>query len=160
VSQETMKWLNNNTLIGFTDKRGNAWHYRESDQGDESNHYPGAIPVDDVLRRLFNFKVIESPITYVVSGVVDNAIGPIDVGHILGIVAHLFLSGPAVDIGLGDPKSIRRQCPWNRRVAPSHDAFANRGVTWKSAAGRRHKIIHRLNEKRGAGSRGLSGNDC
>jgi phage/plasmid-like protein (TIGR03299 family) len=63
VSQETMEWLNNNTLIGFTDKRGNAWHYRKADQGVESNHYPGAIPVEDVRRRLFNWKVVEGDVT-------------------------------------------------------------------------------------------------
>jgi phage/plasmid-like protein (TIGR03299 family) len=59
LSRETFEWLNQYTLIGFTDKRGNAWHYREAMQGAESNHYPGAIPVDDVLRRLFNFTVDE-----------------------------------------------------------------------------------------------------
>jgi len=59
MSRETSEWLNRMILVGFTDKRGNAWHYRDEDQGDESNHYPGAIPVDDVLRRLFNFEVRE-----------------------------------------------------------------------------------------------------
>lgn len=74
MSKETDKWLNTMTLIGYTDKRGPAWHYREDLQGSENNHYPGAIPVDDVLRHLFNFEVIEAPITYVVKGIVDNAI--------------------------------------------------------------------------------------
>lgn len=64
MSQETMLWLNTMTLIGFTDKRGNAWHYRENDQGSESNHYPGVIPVDNVLRRLFSFEVVERPIYF------------------------------------------------------------------------------------------------
>jgi phage/plasmid-like protein (TIGR03299 family) len=62
VSQETSAWLNNQTLIGFTDKRGFAWHYRIEDQGAESNHYPGAVPLEDVLRRLFNFTVDETPL--------------------------------------------------------------------------------------------------
>jgi phage/plasmid-like protein (TIGR03299 family) len=62
MSAETMEWLNRMTLIGFTEKRGNAWHYRESDQGEETNHYPGAIPVADTLRRLFNFEVVEQEI--------------------------------------------------------------------------------------------------
>lgn len=62
MSQETMEWLNQRTLIGFTGKRGNAWHYREDAQGTEPNHYLDAIPVDDVLRRLFNFDVIEQPL--------------------------------------------------------------------------------------------------
>lgn len=62
MSRETSAWLNTMTLIGFTDKRGFAWHYRIEDQGTESNHYPGAIPVDDVLRRLFNFTVDDQPL--------------------------------------------------------------------------------------------------
>lgn len=62
MSKETMTWLNSMTLIGFTEKRGTAWHYRAEDQGEESNHYPGAVPVDDVIRRLFNFDVVERDI--------------------------------------------------------------------------------------------------
>ena len=62
MSQETMQWLNNNVLVGFTDKRGEAWHYRASDQGDEPNHYAGAIPVEDVRRRLFNWEPVEGPV--------------------------------------------------------------------------------------------------
>ena len=64
MSAETMEWLNTMTLVGFTESRGEAWHYRLEDQGDEPNHYPGAIPVDDVLRRLFNFNVIEAEVLY------------------------------------------------------------------------------------------------
>src|SRR5215203_1784533 len=65
-----MVHLNTNTLIGFTAKRGNAWHYRAVLQGDESNHYPGAIPVADVKRRLLNWQAaprrvaIEFPATF------------------------------------------------------------------------------------------------
>jgi len=62
MSQETMEWLNVNTLIGFTDRRGNAWHYRIELQELESNHYNGPVPVADILRRLFNFTVDEAPI--------------------------------------------------------------------------------------------------
>jgi phage/plasmid-like protein (TIGR03299 family) len=57
MSKETLKALNSSTLIGFTDQRGNAWHYRKAEQGAESNHYPGEIPVEDVRRRLFDFTV-------------------------------------------------------------------------------------------------------
>lgn len=67
MSRETSEWLNTMTLIGFTEKRGPAWHYRESSQGAEPNHYPGAIPVDDVLRRLFNFEVVEAPVYYLLN---------------------------------------------------------------------------------------------
>lgn len=50
MSRETSEWLNRNVLVGFTDKRGNAWHYKADDQGDEPNHYPGPVPVADVGR--------------------------------------------------------------------------------------------------------------
>jgi phage/plasmid-like protein (TIGR03299 family) len=55
MSAETSQWLNTNILRGFTEKRGKAWHYSAADQGDESNHYDGAIPVEDVRRRLFSW---------------------------------------------------------------------------------------------------------
>jgi phage/plasmid-like protein (TIGR03299 family) len=58
MSAETASWLNTMTLIGFTEKRGNAWHYRESEQGTEPNHYPHAIPVPDLERRLFGWKPV------------------------------------------------------------------------------------------------------
>ena len=67
MSEQTYEWLNTMTLIGFTEKRGHAWHYREEFQGDEPNHYPSAIPVPDVLRRLFNFEVVETPL-YIPNG--------------------------------------------------------------------------------------------
>lgn len=68
MSQETLAWLNTRTLIGFTAERGTAWHYRKEEQGDQSNHYPGAIPVGDVLTRLFNFEVVEAPEGYLWNG--------------------------------------------------------------------------------------------
>lgn len=55
MSRETIEWLNSNVLVGFTDHRGKAWSYRAAYQGTESNHYTGAIPVEDVHRRLFNW---------------------------------------------------------------------------------------------------------
>jgi len=63
MSRETAEWLNRNVLVGFTAKRGNAWHYRADLQAAEPNHYEGAIPVDDVLRRLFAWKAIELPVS-------------------------------------------------------------------------------------------------
>ena len=58
MSRETLSWLNNNVLVGFTDKRGPAWHGRRGDD----NHYPGAVPVADVRKRLFSFEVEEVPV--------------------------------------------------------------------------------------------------
>jgi phage/plasmid-like protein (TIGR03299 family) len=63
MSAETSTTLNQSTLIGHTDKRGHAWHYRAEDQGAESNHYPGAIPVEDVRRRLFYWHAVEGDLT-------------------------------------------------------------------------------------------------
>src|SRR5215467_11157674 len=64
MSQETSWWLNNMTLQGFTDKRGTAWHYMESEQGAEPNHYPGAIPVPDVKRRLFDWEPVTGEVQH------------------------------------------------------------------------------------------------
>ena len=61
MSTETTNWLNQNVLIGMTEKRGNAWHYKASDQGAEPNHYTGEIPIEDVRRRLFHWEAVEMP---------------------------------------------------------------------------------------------------
>lgn len=68
MSAETTEWLNTFQLIGLTDPiygRGNAWHKDEAMQkrlGLEQNHYPHAIPVEDVLRRLFNWQAVEAEV--------------------------------------------------------------------------------------------------
>ncbi len=56
MSKESLTWLNTNTLIGCTDKRGTAWHWRAEQQGEQSNHYPGPIPLQDVQDRLFHWQ--------------------------------------------------------------------------------------------------------
>jgi len=62
MSAETSKWLNTMTLIGNVLKRGHAWHWRATEQGEEPNHYDGFIPKEDVERRLFNFTAISEPV--------------------------------------------------------------------------------------------------
>lgn len=74
MSAETMTWLNTMTLIGQTAKRGNAWHYRAEDQGNEANHYAGFIPVPDVKRRLFDWEAIEGDITSTGTIVNENGV--------------------------------------------------------------------------------------
>lgn len=66
MSKETALHLNTQTLIGFTEVRGKAWHYRAELQGAESNHYDGAIPVGDVERRLFHWNAIKVPVQAIV----------------------------------------------------------------------------------------------
>ncbi|AXN53645.1 hypothetical protein HOT82_gp083 [Gordonia phage Ronaldo] len=62
MSQESSLWLNRNVLIGLEEKRGKAWHWRKADQGDESNHYPMGIPMEEVERRLFNWEPLRASI--------------------------------------------------------------------------------------------------
>ena len=78
MSQETMEWLNSNTMIGFTANReaykhmgwgmtydeasgeNRAWWYMP----EFANGYPGAIPVEEVERVLFNWEPIETEIMH------------------------------------------------------------------------------------------------
>ncbi|MGW4958219.1 DUF932 domain-containing protein [Nonomuraea sp. NPDC004186] len=99
MSRESLTWLNQNTLIGFTTKRGSAWHYRASHQGDEPNHYPGPIPVADVKRRLFHWQPVEGTVetSYLTGDGVTRLTDPTrktiirpDTGHILGIFKQGF----------------------------------------------------------------------
>jgi phage/plasmid-like protein (TIGR03299 family) len=69
MSKETIQWLNEFTLVGFTEKRGNAWHFSDSHQGELSNHYAQAVPVADVERRLFNWEPVKVPVEYTIDGV-------------------------------------------------------------------------------------------
>src|SRR5690606_13296651 len=89
MSKETHEWLSNNVLIGFTEKRGNAWHYREGDQ----NHYTGPVPVADIERRLFHWDPEIVPL-YVPVGSAGTeflevpgrvAVRRPDTGHVLGV---------------------------------------------------------------------------
>src|SRR5205823_3266147 len=94
MSRETLAHLNTQTLIGYTSKRGQAWHYRAEHQGSEPNHYENAVPVADVRRRLFHWTPKEAEIQAVtmdVDGVgtytdkTRKAIVRPDTGAILGV---------------------------------------------------------------------------
>lgn len=61
MSRETLNWLNSNTLIGFGHK---AWHFSQTEQGAEPNHYPHAIPAEDVTRRLFSWTAQPTELSY------------------------------------------------------------------------------------------------
>jgi phage/plasmid-like protein (TIGR03299 family) len=73
MSKQTIEWLNTNVLVGMTDARGNAWHYRQSAQGTESNHYAGAIPIEDVRRRLFSWDAVPARVAVEVAATMENA---------------------------------------------------------------------------------------
>lgn len=93
MSVETLTWLNTNTLIGMTDERGESWHYRAEEQGERSNHYPGAIPVGDVADRLFHWDAIKIPVLAEFPADVDTMtrlddLGyPVEVKRLPGLVA-------------------------------------------------------------------------
>ncbi len=96
MSTETLSWLNSNVLVGFTEQRGEAWHYRASEQGDEPNHYAGAIPLADVKRRLFSWEAAETTL-FVVDGDGNNhpvpdrkAIVRNDTFAVLGVVSESY----------------------------------------------------------------------
>lgn len=57
MSKETREWLSTRTLIGFTSKRGFAWHYRKGD----GNHYENEVPVSDVRELLAKVKPVSDP---------------------------------------------------------------------------------------------------
>ncbi len=65
-SNQDVRELNLMTLIGCTAERGDAWHKRDDLQGDESNHYAGFIPREDVMRRLFSWDPQRADVAYLV----------------------------------------------------------------------------------------------
>lgn len=75
MSKETLEWLNRNVLIGMTEKRGRAWHYRSSSQGGEPNHYPGFVPAADVRRRLFAWEARSAALQYTIPSTLEEATG-------------------------------------------------------------------------------------
>ena len=81
MSEQKKVLLNSNILVGYTAERGNAWHYRADLQGDEPNHYTGAIPVEDILRRLFSWQAISAPVFIQVPATLDDATGVDDNGN-------------------------------------------------------------------------------
>ena len=103
MSKESLSTLNTQTLIGYTDKRGSAWHYRAEEQGTESNHYTGSIPVEDVRRRLFGWDALEGAITataitadgvMVTEDPTRKAIMRSDTGALLGIFKQSYKIHP------------------------------------------------------------------
>src|SRR5688572_3525646 len=78
MSRETLTHLNTNVLIGNTDERGHAWHYKAELQGEQSNHYPGFIPVADVAQRLFHYQAVPRRIAVELPATIETMthIGP------------------------------------------------------------------------------------
>lgn len=103
MSKETMTTLNNDILIGFQEVYGKAWHFDAAYQGQESNHYTGAIPVEDVYRRLFDWEPVDGEITITAlseNGVISvtdaerKAILRSDTGAVMGIFKKGYQAHP------------------------------------------------------------------
>jgi len=58
MSRETLDWLNTMTVIGDTDQRGTAWHYRQG----ATNHFSGAIPMDTVEQLICPWEPKQQPL--------------------------------------------------------------------------------------------------
>ena len=82
MSRETLSWLNLNTLIGFTDKRGTAWHYRADLQADAGNHFPGAVPLSRV-EAMFGFQVVPTELSITVPADIETMTGLNDAGEMV-----------------------------------------------------------------------------
>jgi phage/plasmid-like protein (TIGR03299 family) len=100
MTRETFEHLNTQVLVGFAEKRGTAWHYKKELQAEEPNHYPNAVPIDDVRRRLFAWHAESVPMFVNGTGadggdviVVPNrrAIVRDDTGEVLGVVSESYL---------------------------------------------------------------------
>lgn len=79
MSRETLQWLNENSLIGFTAERGKAWHHLEG----YDNHFEGAIPVDRML-DLMSYPLAEGTPTVTVLG--DDGVSTFEAKGHKGIV--------------------------------------------------------------------------
>jgi phage/plasmid-like protein (TIGR03299 family) len=119
MSQESLSWLNTMVLVGMTESRkgfvdpvdpyesvndaeGRAWHFRQNLQGAEANHYPGFIPVEDVVRRLFSWQVVEG--THESTGHIITPTGVEDF-HIVDEKRKSMLRPPRA-LGPDDPGAI------------------------------------------------------
>lgn len=108
MSKHTLQYLNDNTLVGYGRK---AWHFKESLQGAESNHYLGAIPVEDVRRRLFHWTAEPVDLSYTWAGQIRQAprkVGFVrsDTGDFLGDASTRYAPHQFQDSLLGGVQKI------------------------------------------------------
>lgn len=94
MTREKIADLRTNTLIGYTEQNGLAWHADHAAGAVNDNHFEGPVPIDAILTRLFHWEAKEGKITVTVideDGVqsiedpIHKAIVRPDSGTILGI---------------------------------------------------------------------------
>ena len=64
MSAETLEWLADNSLIGFTEKRGNAWWDARGGVTTDGvpNHFEGPVPIERVT-QLLDFELVKADLT-------------------------------------------------------------------------------------------------
>lgn len=63
--QDKMQLNREDILVGDTAARGEqSWHYNATNKISVANHYTGAIPVQDVLDKLFHWTPVEVPFDF------------------------------------------------------------------------------------------------
>lgn len=64
MTKETLDWLADNSLIGFTEKRGNAWWDARGGVNTEGvpNHFEGPVPIERV-EQLLEFELVKADLT-------------------------------------------------------------------------------------------------
>lgn len=72
MSAETLEWLRTNTLIGYSDELGSAWHV---DKGGATNHHELAVPIDAV-ERLFSWEA--QSVEVYVNASIEEGLVPIE----------------------------------------------------------------------------------
>jgi len=136
MSKETLEWLNSMTLIGFSGKRGKFWHYRESMQNGEPNHYEGAVPVDDIARRLFNFQLVERPLHVIVPCGMDEATTTTADGMPAKLIViedrKAIMADDSTDV-LGIFKGGYQVSQYTRALLDDMEAIAGHGAEFASA---------------------------
>lgn len=154
MSAETSQWLNNNVLVGMTDKRGTAWHHRAEFQlpweivmpdgrvlKGVGNHYPQGIPIEHVKGRLFNWEPVTGAV-YAVVGMnpdgtpeyaeIPNAkrVYPSDdPSHTFWIAKDSYQPHDYEDSLLGAVADII-DTPGNELVISSAGLLKGRGIAW------------------------------
>lgn len=70
MSRETIKWLNENVLVGYTEKRVPAWWAEEG----YDNHFEGPVPLERV-HNLFDFDILDADVLFenAVTGKIQGA---------------------------------------------------------------------------------------
>ena len=100
MSAETIEWLNENVLVGYTDTNGKAWHATDTAASIE-NHFAAEVPLERVT-DLLGFPVTQEPLQHVGAGgfVASDAHSVIyrpDTGRVFSVMSSGYQIHPYVE---------------------------------------------------------------